>query len=96
MLTVFLSAMAGSISDNQRAWWYSCWPSKAGLDSLVKTLNIILQLQVGMEAVSPGVHPGTVKTDLSREFWESTPKGKLFEPEFFHGKTVGRFEEDVQ
>lgn len=21
-----------------------------------------------------GLHPGTVKTDLGREFWESTPK----------------------
>ena len=28
------------------------------------------------------MHPGTVKTDLSKEFWGSTPKEKLFEKEY--------------
>lgn len=27
-------------------------------------------------------HPGTVKTELSREFWGGVKEGKLFSPEF--------------
>jgi hypothetical protein len=33
-------------------------------------------------------HPGTVRTDLSRDFWETVPKEKLFEPEFAAEKMV--------
>lgn len=80
-LMAFMSARVGSISDNQRGGWYSYRASKAGLNQLEKTLDIFLQLQAGTKAMSAGLHPGTAKTDLSREFWESTPKGKLFETE---------------
>jgi hypothetical protein len=59
------------------------------LNQLVKILNIFLQLQVGMKAMSVGLHPGTMKTDLSREFWKSTPKDKLFEPEFSAERLLG-------
>jgi hypothetical protein len=36
----------------------------------MKTLDIFLQLQAGTKTMSVGLHPGTVKTDLSREFWK--------------------------
>jgi hypothetical protein len=39
--------------------------------------------------MSAGLHPDTVKTDLSREFLESTPKEKLFEPAFAAEKLLG-------
>ena len=29
-----------------------------------------------------GLHPGTVKTDLSKEFWANVKKEKLFEAEW--------------
>jgi NAD(P)-dependent dehydrogenase (short-subunit alcohol dehydrogenase family) len=77
-----MSARVGSISDNARGGWYSYRASKAGVNQLVKSLDIHLQLQAGAKAMSVGLHPGTVKTDLSRAFWESTPKEKLFEPAF--------------
>ena len=36
------------------------------------------------------LHPGTVKTELSREFWGSVRKGKLFE-----GEQAARYLVDV-
>ena len=81
-IMAFMSARVGSISDNARGGWYSYRASKAGVNQLVKSLDIMLQLQAGPRAMSVGLHPGTVKTDLSREFWDSTPKEKLFEPAF--------------
>ena len=77
-----MSARVGSISDNQRGGWYSYRASKAGVNQLVKSLDIYLKMQTGAKAMSVGLHPGTVKTGLSEEFWGSTPKEKLFSPEF--------------
>lgn len=34
------------------------------------------------------LHPGTVKTGLSEEFWGSTPVEKLFSPEFSAEKMI--------
>jgi hypothetical protein len=33
-------------------------------------------------------HPGTVKTELSREFWGGIKEGKLFSPEYAVEKMV--------
>ena len=77
-----MSARVGSISDNQRGGWYSYRSSKAGVNQLVKSLDIFLRNQSGSNAMAIGLHPGTVKTGLSKDFWESTPKEKLFSPEF--------------
>ncbi len=49
----------------------------------------MLQLQTGTKTISVGLHPGTVKTGLSRELWECTPKEKLFEPVFAAEKLLG-------
>jgi NAD(P)-dependent dehydrogenase (short-subunit alcohol dehydrogenase family) len=84
-----MSARVGSISDNGRGGWYSYRASKAGVNQLVRSLNIHLKMSSGGSAVCVGLHPGTVKTGLSKEFWGSTPKEKLFEPEFSAEKLVG-------
>ena len=79
-ILAIMSARVGSISDNARGGWFSYRASKAGVNQLVKSLDIHLRMQ--NQAMAVGLHPGTVKTGLSREFWESTPKEKLFEPEY--------------
>lgn len=83
-----MSARVGSISDNGRGGWFSYRASKAGVNQLVKSLDNHLRMQNGAHAMAVGLHPGTVKTGLSREFWDSTPKEKLFSPEYAAGRLV--------
>ena len=66
--TAVMSARVGSISDNRLGGWYSYRVSKAGVNQLVKTFDNHLQATSGANAVAVGLHPGTVKTELSREF----------------------------
>jgi len=77
-----MSARVGSISENRLGGWYSYRASKAAVNQIVKSLNIYLKISTGGKAIAVGLHPGTVKTDLSRDFWQSTPKEKLFEPKY--------------
>lgn len=77
-----MSARVGSIGDNRLGGWYSYRASKAGVNQLVRSTDIFLKMQNGHNAMCVGLHPGTVKTSLSEEFWASTPKEKLFSPEF--------------
>lgn len=67
----FLSARVGSITDNGRGGWYSYRCSKAGVTQLARTLDHHILAQSGDQAMSIALHPGTVKTDLSRDFWDS-------------------------
>ena len=83
-----MSARVGSISDNQAGGWYSYRASKAAVNQLVKTLDIHLKNAIGEKAMAVGLHPGTVKTGLSKDFWKSTPKEKLFEPGFAAEKLI--------
>lgn len=78
----FLSARVGSITDNSLGGWYSYRASKAGLNQLVKSADIYQKMQSAEKAVVVGLHPGTVKTGLSKEFWANVKKEKLFEPEY--------------
>lgn len=78
----FLSARVGSITDNNLGGWYSYRASKAGLNQLVKSGDVYQKMQSAEKAVVVGLHPGTVKTGLSKEFWSNVKKEKLFEPEF--------------
>jgi NAD(P)-dependent dehydrogenase (short-subunit alcohol dehydrogenase family) len=87
-ILALMSARVGSISDNERGGWFSYRASKAGVNQLVKSLDNYLRMQNGRMAMSVGLHPGTVKTGLSREFWESTPKEQLFSPEYSAGRLV--------
>ena len=77
-----MSARVGSISDNILGGWYSYRASKAAVNSIAKSVDIYLKQRCGDNAMCVSLHPGTVKTGLSEEFWSSTPKEKLFTPEF--------------
>lgn len=77
-----MSARVGSVTDNARGGWYSYRASKAAVNQLAKTLDIHLRHAAGDKAMCVALHPGTVKTALSEEFWASTPGDKLFAPEF--------------
>lgn len=77
-----MSARVGSITDNRAGGWYSYRSSKAAVNQVVKSLDIHLRGSAGDKAMAIALHPGTVKTGLSRNFWESTPSEKLFSPEF--------------
>ena len=78
----FLSARVGSITDNALGGWYSYRASKAGLNQLVKTADLFQRIVSKDNAAIVGLHPGTVKTNLSREFWGNVKKEKLFSPEY--------------
>ncbi|CCM03412.1 uncharacterized protein FIBRA_05543 [Fibroporia radiculosa] len=84
---VHISARVGSISDNRLGGWFSYRASKAALNQTIRTFDLYLQ-QRKILALCVGMHPGTVKTDLSKEFWHGVPDGKLFEPEDAAAKVV--------
>ena len=84
-----MSARVGSISDNSLGGWYTYRASKAGVNQLVKGFDVFLQQKSGNKAVVVGLHPGTVKTGLSEQFWASTAKEKLFSPEYAAERLVG-------
>ncbi|KAF4780185.1 oxidoreductase [Colletotrichum scovillei] len=77
-----MSARVGSTADNRKGGWYSYRASKAGVTSLAKSLDLWLAARSGERAMAVAYHPGTVKTGLSRGFWDTVPEGKLFEPEY--------------
>ncbi|KAG6837987.1 hypothetical protein H0H93_008381 [Arthromyces matolae] len=77
---VHVTARVGSIGDNARGGWYSYRSSKAALNQVIKTFDLQLQMNKS-QAICVGVHPGTVKTALSKSFWESSAKRELFEPD---------------
>ena len=56
--------------------------SKAAVNSIAKSVDIYLKQTCGDNAMCVSLHPGTVKTGLSQNFWGSMPKEKLFTPEF--------------
>ena len=78
---VHVSARVGSISDNRKGGWYSYRASKAALNQVIRTFDNQLLFNKS-SCICVGVHPGTVKTDLSKVFWESVPKEQLFEADY--------------
>ena len=78
---VHVSARVGSVSDNRLGGWYSYRASKAALNQVVRTFDLHLAVKK-TPAICVGVHPGTVKTDLSKDFWATVKEGKLFEPQY--------------
>lgn len=83
-----MSARVGSVSDNRAGGWYSYRSSKAGVNSLAKSFDLALRVRSGERAMAVAYHPGTVRTDLSREFWGSVKEDKLFDVEFAAEKMV--------
>lgn len=76
-----MAARVGSTADNRLGGWYSYRATKAGVNSITKTFDIHLARVAGDKAFCVSLHPGTVKTELSREFWGSVNNDKLFSPE---------------
>lgn len=72
-----MSARVGSVSDNRLGGWYSYRSSKAGVNALTKSFDHQLMTRSGQKALAMAYHPGTMKTDLSKGFWETTPQDKL-------------------
>lgn len=85
---ITMSARVGSVSDNRKGGWYSYRSSKAAVNSLAKSFDLHLATKSGDKAMSIAYHPGTVKTDFSKEFWASMPKEQLLEPEYAAEKMV--------
>ncbi|KAL8850245.1 MAG: hypothetical protein Q9221_004844 [Calogaya cf. arnoldii] len=84
-----MSARVGSISDNiSMGGWYSYRASKAGVNQIVKTFDLHLKQTSGEKAMCVGLHPGTVKTGLSEEFWGNVKEGKLFEADWVAERLV--------
>ena len=79
---VNMSARVGSVTDNRLGGWFSYRSSKAAVNSLTKSLDYALRMRGGDKAMAMAYHPGTVKTDLSRDFWGSIANDKLFTPEY--------------
>ncbi|EMC94575.1 hypothetical protein BAUCODRAFT_552600 [Baudoinia panamericana UAMH 10762] len=77
-----MSARVGSITDNRLGGWYSYRSSKAAVNQTTKTFDNYLRTSAGDKAMSIALHPGTVKTGLSQEFWNNVKGEKLFSPEF--------------
>lgn len=83
-----MSARVGSITDNRLGGWYSYRTSKAAVTQLAKTFDNYLSLNAGEKAISIALHPGTVKTDFSKEFWESSGTKQLLSPEYASEKLM--------
>ena len=77
-----MSARVGSIGDNNLGGWYSYRASKAAVNQVTKTFDNWLKMSAGEKAMSISLHPGTVKTGLSKEFWKNVKDEKLFSPEY--------------
>ncbi|KAI1379672.1 NAD(P)-binding protein [Hypoxylon crocopeplum] len=76
------SARVGSTSDNKLGGWYSYRASKSAVNSLTRTFDLHLQTRSGGKAMAIAYHPGTVRTDLSREYWDHVKPESLFSPEY--------------
>ncbi|KAK4963782.1 hypothetical protein LTR28_004401, partial [Elasticomyces elasticus] len=60
----------------------------AAVNQITKTFDNHLKSSAGDKAMAISLHPGTVKTGLSKEFWGNVKKGKLFEADFAAEKLV--------
>lgn len=76
-----MSARVGSVSDNRLGGWYSYRSSKAAVNSLTRSFDVQLYARSGDRAMAMAYHPGTVKTDLSKDYWDSVERNRLFSPE---------------
>ncbi|KAL4959312.1 uncharacterized protein BDV14DRAFT_206931 [Aspergillus stella-maris] len=64
-----MAARVGSTSDNASGGWYSYRASKASVYQLAKTFDLYLRTRSKERAMAIAMHPGTVKTDFTREYW---------------------------
>lgn len=64
-----MAARVGSITDNSTGGWFSYRASKAGVLQLAKTLDLHLRVRSRERAMAVALHPGTVRTEFTRDFW---------------------------
>ncbi|KAJ5872420.1 uncharacterized protein N7529_004773 [Penicillium soppii] len=64
-----MAARVGSISDNASGGWYSYRASKAAVFQLAKSFDLYLQTKSAQRAIAVALHPGTVQTDFTKDFW---------------------------
>ncbi|KAJ5762053.1 uncharacterized protein N7511_005435 [Penicillium nucicola] len=64
-----MAARVGSISDNSSGGWYSYRASKAAVFQLAKTFDLYLRTKSAQRGIAVALHPGTVRTDFTKEFW---------------------------
>jgi len=76
---VVLSAMVGSITENQLGGWYGYRSSKAALNMMVKTASIEVA-RSNKSACLAVVHPGTTQGPLSKPFAGGVSKDKYYTP----------------
>lgn len=76
---IVLSAMVGSITDNQLGGWYGYRSSKAATNMLVKTAAIEIGRQ-NKQAILVAMHPGTTVGPLSKPFAGAVAEGKYYTP----------------
>lgn len=92
---LMMSARVGSTTDNRSGGWFSYRASKAAVNSLAKSVDLTLKTRAGDKAIAVAYHPGTVRTGLSRYFWDRVPEQQLFTPEYAAERMVdvlGRLE----
>lgn len=74
-----LAARVGSITDNASGGWYSYRASKAAVFQLTKTFDLYLRARSRDRALAVALHPGTVRTDFTREYWGTR---EMLEPQY--------------
>ena len=67
-----MAARVGSISDNSLGGWYSYRASKSAVFQHAKTFDLYLRTRSADKALAVALHPGTVRTDFTRDYWESS------------------------
>ena len=87
----FLSARVGSISENKLGGWYAYRASKSALNQVIKTFSIELK-RTNPKAISIGLQPGTVDSELSAPFKRSVSNNKLFTAEYSVSQLLGVIE----
>ncbi|KAJ5946641.1 hypothetical protein N7454_003480 [Penicillium verhagenii] len=64
-----MAARVGSVSDNNSGGWYSYRASKAAVFQIAKTFDLYLRGKCRDRALAVALHPGTVYTEFTKEFW---------------------------
>jgi len=72
-----ISAIVGSMGDNQVGGWYGYRASKAALNMLLRTAAIEYK-RTSPRTIVVMLHPGTTNTQLSKPFQRNVPPEKLF------------------
>ncbi|KAJ5660081.1 hypothetical protein N7507_006532 [Penicillium longicatenatum] len=65
-----MAARVGSTSDNNSGGWYSYRASKASVYQIAKTFDLYLRGRCGNKALAVALHPGTVRTEFTKDFWD--------------------------